>query len=87
MRTTKTVTQEVEETEAVFCNKCGEDCTPFETVDSLDPHGLIEVEVGGGYASPHLEDLTTYTFSLCEACLIELFKGFKIPVATRSYVA
>ncbi len=47
-----------------------------------DSYGLIEVTVSGGYHSFTLEDLTQYTFSMCEGCLKKLFDTFKIPPET-----
>jgi hypothetical protein len=59
--------------EDTICNKCGESCGEADY-----PHGLIEAEVHGGYSSPVLCDGHGYKFSLCESCLAQLFKGFKI---------
>lgn len=47
---------------------------------AFDFYGLIEATVSGGYKSDSLSDGTTYTFSLCENCLDELFNQFKVPV-------
>ncbi len=60
-------------TDDIICNKCGNSCK-----DSCDMNyeGLIEASVFGGYASK-LGDQVNYEFSLCEDCLIELFKTFK----------
>lgn len=46
----------------------------------VDAHGLIEQIVRGSFNSEHLDDMTTYTFSMCEKCLVDLFETFKIPV-------
>lgn len=61
----------------VFCNKCGGSC---QQNNCPGFYGLIEETVYGGYGSDPLSDMTEYTFSLCESCLDELFKTFKIPV-------
>jgi|GEM_PF-2744842 len=58
----------------VICNKCGESC---KDSSNMNYEGLLEVSVEGGYASK-LGDSVRYTFSLCENCLEELFKSFKI---------
>lgn len=78
----KTVTKEIEVTTDIICNKCGNTCT---IVSCLQHYGLIEVEVSGGFDSKSLNDLTTYTFSVCECCLKELFRSFKIPVELGTY--
>lgn len=79
MKKIKIITQKVEIVDDVICNKCGESCMSVDD-DFKTPYGLNEVVVSGGYYSNYLEDLTTYTFSLCEKCLSELFKTFLIPV-------
>ena len=61
-------------TEDIICNKCGKSCKSTNE----DYYGLIETSVTGGYYSTHLEDMTTYTFSLCEVCLRGMFKSFKV---------
>lgn len=67
----------------VICNNCGGTCKA-EIKDSQgqvigqDFYGLIELKVSGGFFSTHLEDNTSYTFSLCEKCLVDkVFKGMK----------
>ena len=70
------VFQEAEETVDILCNKCGETCFPEH---SPDPYGLIEKEVWGGYYSTHIGDMSAVRFSLCEKCVVELTKTFKIP--------
>ena len=44
-----------------------------------DHYGLVNARVAGGYLSSALEDQVVYGFSLCEECLVELFKSFKEP--------
>lgn len=58
------------------------DISEEEATDLHEPdlYGLIEATVGGGYSSYALEDMCSYTFSLCEGCLKVMFDGFKIPV-------
>ncbi len=42
--------------------------------------GLLETTVHGGFDSrEYLLDCTTYTFSICEKCLVEMFDQWKIP--------
>jgi len=77
MRTTKVVQQDVEVTDDILCNKCGQS---LMRPHGYGPFGLAEAEVEGGFGSAPLRDCTTYTFSLCETCLVELFGTFKIPV-------
>lgn len=46
-------------------------------------NGIIECTVEGVYGSDSLEDMTSYTFSVCEHCLREFFDTFKIAPTTR----
>lgn len=48
----------------------------------MNYEGLF-AEGGGGYASK-IGDCTKWDFCLCEDCLLELFKTFKIPVTMKS---
>lgn len=72
----RTVTKEEIVVEDVLCNKCGKSCRE-EDCGNLE--GLVEARVTGGYAS-YLGDMTSYTFSLCEHCLEQLFATFLLPV-------
>lgn len=58
----------------IFCNKCGMSCRGH--VGNFN--GLIEARVAGAYDSTHLGDGDMYKFSLCEQCLVKLFKTFKL---------
>jgi hypothetical protein len=69
------------------CNLCGETCSLGPLYDDVfDFGGLLDHTVAGGYNSTPgngwgaLDDMTQYTFSLCEFCLDWLFTQFKIPV-------
>lgn len=79
MKIARTETQEteVEIIEDIICNKCGETCRLWEDGQF---GGLIENKYTGGYGSI-LGDMTTYTYSICEKCMKELFDTFKIPVS------
>lgn len=71
----------------VLCNWCGHPCNlgPWNI-----PHGLVNVEVRGGFSSTPgngfgaLDDSNGYHFSLCEFCLDYLFGQFKIHVAVTT---
>jgi hypothetical protein len=69
-----------------FCNMCGE-CmcidvsTPTGRWKSDKAAGLHNVKYTAGYESYHLFDCITYTFSLCEKCLRQLFFQCKIKPA------
>lgn len=83
MKITKEVQQTVTVTKDIICNKCGESCCtstsdPDEVTAWRDYDGLLEASGSGGYHSKHIGDMTYFTFSLCERCLMELFKTFKI---------
>jgi hypothetical protein len=67
--------------EEILCNKCGNSCCNIpKELDYISNSGMIDCKVYGGYFSEKLEDFATYTFSLCENCICELFNQFKIPV-------
>lgn len=68
----------------IVCNKCGGSCKSADEYDT-NFYGLIETYIEGGYNSISLEDGMSYTFSLCEKCLKELFENFKIPVEKKEY--
>lgn len=75
-------TEEVDIIEDIICNKCGESCSIGAFNNDKIFNGLIECKVSGEYLSPYLSDSVTYTFSLCEKCLYESFKDFKVSVKT-----
>lgn len=80
MKIIKTIEQTIQQEiiEDIICNKCGNSCVN-NTIDSgqvLLAEGLIEKEIHCGYYSK-MGDGNIYQFSLCEDCLIELFKTFK----------
>jgi hypothetical protein len=77
------VVREIEEVSDVVCNKCGKTCLRGDD-HGKEPYGLIEAEVGTGYYSTSLPDGHTYTFSICEDCLAELFKDFKVQPEVES---
>lgn len=66
----------------VACNQCG-----GKMAAEGDPnvYGLVRASVQGGYGSTHLFDMTTYCFSLCEACLRTMFQGFTVPPGVSSF--
>lgn len=70
-----------------LCNLCGLTCL-LEHPPMDKPSGLIDAVVVGGYESTPgngsgtLDDMTGYSFSLCEYCLDWLFGRFKIQVQT-----
>lgn len=64
----------------IFCNKCNKPCRlPHYPEEFWVYGGLVNAVIQGQYGSTHLEDLTKYQFSLCEECVVELFKTFKTP--------
>lgn len=78
-----TETREVEVLEDVICNKCGNSCRPGKSVP--DYYGLVEACFTTGYESTHFDDGLVFNFSLCEKCLFELFKTFKIQPNKEGY--
>jgi hypothetical protein len=61
-----------------LCNKCGKSCS-IDMFNKTYDYGLIDARVFGSYHSPVLDDCTSYQFSLCESCLVDLFDSFIIP--------
>jgi len=68
----------------VICNKCGESLKPKQVNEKIFC-GLDEAQVSGEWCSPHLEQGCYYYFSVCEPCLFEFWKSFKIPVEINDY--
>lgn len=80
MRIIKEVQTTTIETVDILCNKCGKSLK-----QEYNYCGLIEESLCGNYESPYLNDLDYYSFALCEACLLDLFQSFKIPVLIAEY--
>lgn len=80
MKITKDIQQTVTVISDILCNKCGESCCTDSGSVTFGPQfdGLIEVEARGGYWSRVIGDMNCYKFSLCETCLVEFTKTFKI---------
>lgn len=83
MKKIKKVQREVEIVDDVICNKCGKSCRPSDEVP--DFYGLIEASFSTGYESKALPDGMSYTFSLCEECLAELFDSFQIEPEEKTF--
>lgn len=71
----KKVQKEDIEIEDIICNKCGKSMNT-----ECGFIGLEDAKVRGHYSSTNLKDYHTYSFSLCEECLEQLFNTFKISV-------
>ena len=68
------------------CNRCGKSMLgPGACAFDPDNYGL-HATVQGGYSSKALSDETTYTFHLCERCLVRLFAQFRRPVRISDYL-
>lgn len=74
---TKKVKKVITVIEDIICNKCGASLKAGENFNGLD--GFVYSE----YGSKYLEDGTEYKFNLCEKCLKNLFKTFKIKVEEK----
>jgi hypothetical protein len=81
----RTIVKKVEKefVEDIICNKCGNSCRPPGIEDF---YGLIEVGFSTGYFSPAFPDGVSYTFSMCEKCLKEIFDTFKIKPQELPYI-
>lgn len=79
MKKTELITKEIEFTVDLICNKCGKTLKQELTTDGdiFNYCGLEEVKMECGYGSEN--DGTVFVFSLCEKCVMELMKSFKIP--------
>jgi hypothetical protein len=65
-----------------FCNRCSYSC---ESIHG-GSYGLINAQVSAGYGSTHLIDGDVHEFSLCERCLFEIFKEFKLTTKIGNYL-
>lgn len=79
---------------APLCNLCGLTTYVGPAGQGCSgPSGLLHAKVTGGYESTPgngsgaLDDLSRYTFSLCEWCLDWLFQRFVIPVTEEDYMS
>jgi len=79
LRKLKEVTQSIEYTEDIVCNKCGNSLRREEAGDPPIFCGLTECYVEGEYYSPVLPDGVSYKFDLCEKCVMELINSFQVP--------
>jgi hypothetical protein len=86
MRVRRQVHKVMEEVVDIFCNKCGVSCKLLELGGKSYFGGITEIEVTGGYSSTHLEDGDVYQFSLCEQCVLELIKTFKLSAKRGNYL-
>lgn len=68
------------------CNNCGGSLTIDDSHCKQAFYGLIDCRVSGSYSSWHLLDSNTYTFSLCEFCLRNMFKQFKVKPKMGCYM-
>lgn len=70
MRETKEVTQTVEWTSAIICNKCGRTCKIPEESGDLELQEFLSVEWHGGYGSIFGDELHC-SLDLCQHCVME----------------
>jgi len=71
---------EVDAVQTYTCNNCAKDY-PAELFT-----GIEEIGVTGHWESVVLSDATRYWFSICEHCLIKMFKSFKIKPKETEYM-
>jgi len=69
----ETVTKEEEVEDDILCNQCGLSCNNPEYYA-----GIIEYKLKCSFSSI-LGDGNIFRFSLCEQCISDMFKTFKIP--------
>lgn len=78
MRTYKTIMYPKQFESRIVCNKCGHEMDlDKEEYEEFMTDTIHEFKVSYGYGSEH--DLQSYSFDLCENCLDELYRSFKVP--------
>jgi hypothetical protein len=68
MQKFKTITKEERIIDTVTCNGCGEVSEDYN-----------EIKIIGHYNSKLLTDMNSYSFDLCEACMVKIMDNLKIP--------
>lgn len=66
-----------------ICNQCGHALA----APGGYPYGLVQANVTGGFESEHLSEDVSYNFTLCEKCVLTLFRGFTIAPTLRSCIS
>lgn len=82
MRRMKESTQIVYELQGIACNKCGKE-VDLEEDNGLEANLFHSFNVLFGYESEY--DYETWSFDLCEECLLEFIETFKIKPDRREY--
>lgn len=77
MQKFKQETRTVNVLDSIVCNRC-----EASLHNGMNFEGLLNAMVEGGYGAK-LGDCIRYEFDLCETCLEELFKTFKIPALVQ----
>lgn len=72
--------------DSFHCNNCKASLQAFPDSGFAEQEGLVEASVSGGYMSRSLFDGSTYIFSLCEACLREMFDRFQTPPTIKGWL-
>ena len=63
-----------EKVESITCNKCGKICTGEDAMYA----DITDIRIAFGYGS--IYDTDVMEFDLCDSCIDEIVKSFKIPV-------
>lgn len=84
LRTIADRTETVAYLRGVVCNRCAV-IIYQEDIDGLGGVHACAVDYIGGYGSPVVGDMTRVKFDLCEKCLMEIVKDFKIDPVDNSY--
>lgn len=69
-------TERDEEIISILCNKCEREAHPSHPGDYWSQNLMHEIQTHFGYGSAH--DMESWNFHLCETCLLEFIKTFKI---------
>ena len=81
---TKKVKKQIISSEVVdiICNKCGKTCDNakrYYKSNTPNYEGVENLRIDFGYMSEFFGDMTSIQFSVCEKCILDFTKAFKIP--------
>ena len=88
MRVTNMIQKTIEEPvlAAIVCNKCGRrfEAPPGKCIEYANDMEFHHYSSTGGYCSK-IGDMVSFSFDLCDDCMLELLRSFKVPVEFHKY--